>query len=271
MASLNDDDDVLSEKDKRYIKKYFRSKTSQQMSQYLEKAPSLISEYVDTLKKESDVQDKSDIVYPILQSLTEWKFLRQQYTPAELELFEQLYAEMREQFKDDILATERKQVFQAIELEIFMHRIKIERKRLLVDMDNLQQDIDDENDRSPEVRDHNRIESLQTRMEGWRNALGNSDKKYNEYLDRHSKILDKLKGTRDQRLKTIESSKVTFVGLIKMLQDREFRENEAKQIELMKQAMEKEKERLGAYHTFLDGEIDIPYLTPETTANKNNV
>ena len=78
-------------------------------------------------------------------------------------------------------------------------------------------------------------------------------------------MLKDLKGTREQRIKAIEDSKQTFASLVKQIAtDKSFRTKIGVDMEKMRLAMEKEKERLSEYHEYLDGTVDQPLLTPET-------
>jgi hypothetical protein len=74
-----------------------------------------------------------------------------------------------------------------------------------------------------------------------------------------------LKATREQRIEKLESNKQTLASLVnQILKDPEFYEQEGKALEKMRLAVLKERERLSDYHTYGDGSIDKPLLTPET-------
>ena len=78
-------------------------------------------------------------------------------------------------------------------------------------------------------------------------------------------MLKDLKGTREQRIKAIEDSKQTFASLVKQIAtDSDFRVQIGFDMEKMRLAAEKEKERLSDYYTYEDGMVDQPFLTPET-------
>ena len=88
---------------------------------------------------------------------------------------------------------------------------------------------------------------------------------YKDLQARKSTMLKDLKGTREQRIKAIEDSKLTFASLVKKIaSDPSFRKQIGIDMEKMRISMEKEKERLAGYHTYLDGSVDQPFLTPET-------
>ena len=78
-------------------------------------------------------------------------------------------------------------------------------------------------------------------------------------------MLKDMKATREQRVKRFEDSKSSFGGFMTYLianpaQTRAY----GVEMEQMRMAMEKEKERLSAYHEYEDGIVDQPFLTPDT-------
>jgi hypothetical protein len=85
-------------------------------------------------------------------------------------------------------------------------------------------------------------------------------------------MLKDLKGTREQRIKAIEDSKQTFASLVKQIAtDSEFRSRIGLDMEKMRLAAEKEKERLSEYHEYEDGTVDQPFLTPETLLRNEDI
>ena len=96
-------------------------------------------------------------------------------------------------------------------------------------------------------------------------SLETLSKDYKDLQDRKARMLKDLKGTRDQRVKAIEDSKETFGALVKQIAtDHDFRRKIGIEMEKMRMAMEKERERLADYHQYEDGIVDRPFLTSET-------
>ena len=78
-------------------------------------------------------------------------------------------------------------------------------------------------------------------------------------------MLKEMKGTREQRIKRLEDSKQSFTGWIAhLMQNPDIIKKYGLEMEKMKMAMNKEKERLSAFHKYDDGQVDQPFLTPET-------
>jgi hypothetical protein len=259
----------LDDSDKEYIEKYHNTKTPDQISHMIGRPVELIFQYINNIMSPAEPDAPEDTpICPELYDLPQWKFYERSFSKEELALFEATYLSMKDQFKDDILVTERTQVFQAIELEIFMHQNKIARRKLHEDIERMRKFIAEESKLEKENQNLQAIQEWQDRIASCYSGINACESKFNDSLAQHQKILDKLKATREQRIKIIDSSKVTFAGLVKMIHDQEFRDREAKQAALMKKAIAKEKARLGSFHTYLDGAVDIPFLTPETILEK---
>jgi hypothetical protein len=78
-------------------------------------------------------------------------------------------------------------------------------------------------------------------------------------------MLREMKGTREQRIKRLEDSKQSFTSWVAQLMlNPDLIKQYGTEMEKMKAAMNKERDRLATYHTYEDGQIDQPFLTPDT-------
>jgi hypothetical protein len=78
-------------------------------------------------------------------------------------------------------------------------------------------------------------------------------------------MLKEMKGTREQRIKRLEDSRLTFVGWIAhLIQNPDLVRQYAVEMEKMRLAMESERHRLSQFHTYEDGTVDQPFLTSDT-------
>ena len=74
-----------------------------------------------------------------------------------------------------------------------------------------------------------------------------------------------MKGTREQRIKRLEDSKQSFTAwVIHLMQNPEVIHKYGVEMEKMRLSMNKEEERLSQFHRYEDGQIDQPFLTPDT-------
>jgi hypothetical protein len=194
------------------------------------------------------------------RSRTDYKFLKEHYPPEELDYYEELYAKVMTQFKDDILPTEELQIFQAIDTVIFINRHKKARRAVedqILELDRLiNMEKDGENDRQ-RLRDYEAQKQALIAQSNYRT------KEFTELAKKFDDTIGKLKGTREQRIKNIESSKQSWTSLIKTLQDKNVREREGRTLELIKQATDKAAASLQQPYLYKNGEWDQPMLVPE--------
>ena len=108
-----------------------------------------------------------------------------------------------------------------------------------------------------------RLTNLETQLSFARNSISSYTNEYTKLLNEQQKISKDLKATREQRIKRIEDGKSSWVGLIRMLEDEEIRENEGRRMEILNMATEKSKEKLLEYHTYADDIVDKPFLIPD--------
>ena len=221
---------------------------------------------------QSDIQN-NDVKFIVRQELRdseEWKRLKLEFTGEELKLFEEKYVSLMSQFKGDVLQSEATQIMQSIKLEIMMSRILVSRQEAVVETDRLKKMSDDImrqvkgdvsalTDRQKETLLMIRTQLNQTKaVEDDRTAV------YTKLHSEHKALMKDLKATRDQRVKEIESGKISVLGLLKMLQRKDVQEQEGRESELVKIAMAKEYKRLGSVHKYDDGAWDRPILSSET-------
>ena len=83
-------------------------------------------------------------------------------------------------------------------------------------------------------------------------------------------MLKDLKATREQRIKRLEDSKQTFIGWVRnLMSNPDVRRQIGTDMEKMRLAMDAEKNRLSEYHKYEDGNLDQPFLTPDTVKDDN--
>lgn len=253
--------------------------TPEAIASHLDRPYETVLDYIKLNVRAARPQPKpaapaADEVYEIRAGLRDserWKRLKLELSAEELRFFEEEFVKLMTQFRaEGVLATEEAQLFDLIRLDVLKSRNMVERRRALdavAECEKKQQRI-----LAPAKGDPRRLDEEQ-RSELLRlETLANSARKdesdlNNDYVklqDRYVKLMESLKGTRDQRVKEIENAKVNFLGVIKMLQDREAQEREGRQMALMGMAGQKEYERLGRPHRYEDGLEDSPILSCDT-------
>lgn len=201
-----------------------------------------------------------------LEIRPEWKKWQLQFSKAELEQFKMHYVQFMAQFDNNVKATEELQIFQVITLIILIDRTLAEHKQALDKMEEIQDKIE----KARSKKDDMEAEMLENQYELVRAVSKTCADKFKTYSDKQDKVLQQLKGTRDQRIKNFEDSDRSFIGLLKWLQEEDNRIKAGKEMELFRQAAEQERIRMGQPHKYIDGVVDRPLLSSKTIHMKED-
>lgn len=194
-----------------------------------------------------------------------WVELEAQFTEKELELFKYHWSRIISQFKDDVFPTEELQVVDVIKLEILMNRCLKGNKENIEQINTYDTMIKDERCRDKDQQDHDYIINLERQVASLRASQESLNRDYRELQAKKGAMLKEMKGTREQRIKRLEDSKQSFVSWVAaMMQDPDRMKKYGIEMEKMRVAMEKERERLSVFHKYEDGTVDQPFLTPDT-------
>ena len=236
-----------------------------QIAEKLDRDPASIRDWIEKNVGCSASQKKEAAVANELKAKPYYRELSNQFSAEELEMFEFHFKKMWSQFKDDVFHTEEMQIIDTIKLEILMNRI------LKSQMDNQQEVlmnerlVQDEKARDKDQRDMDLIINMERQIAILRASQETLSKDYKDLQARKATMLKDLKGTREQRIKAIEDSKLTFASLVKKIAtDPSYRNHIGIEMEKMRLATEKEKERLSEYSNYEDGMVDQPFLTADT-------
>jgi hypothetical protein len=149
--------------------------------------------------------------------------------------------------------------------------------RILKSQRSNQQDIAEtervilaEKNRDIDQRDMDLVINLERQVAILRASQETLSKDYKDLQARKATMLKDLKGTREQRIRAIEDSKQTFASIIKEIDSNPmFRNKIGLDMEKMRLAHIKEKERLSEFTKYEDGMVDQPFLTPETVIRED--
>ncbi|MBY0525584.1 MAG: hypothetical protein K2R98_19420 [Gemmataceae bacterium] len=267
----------LSNDESNYIRINARKLTVDEIAANLDRTPLTVRDFIEknvppdttgmTMPKAEAI--KVTVRQELRHSMA-WKSLNDEFTNEELEYFEERYVTMMSQFKEDVLPTEETQIFLLIKFEILMNRNLKERRRARDDIERLmrvqtthlkqfQGKVENMDDAAKQF-----MLNVETQIISAKAAESTRTTEYVKLEEKHQALMKDLKGTRDQRISKATDAKVSFLGLIKNLQEHDIREAEGRQMELMRLATEKELRRLGQPHKYDDGNQDQPVLSAET-------
>ena len=200
-----------------------------------------------------------------LENRPYWIDLESQFTLSELNMFKYHWSRIVSQFRDDVAPTEELQVVDLIKLELLMNRCLKHNKDAIEQISAYEALLLEERNREKEERDKEYIFSLQSQINSLKTSQESVNRDYRELQAKKSLMLKEMKATREQRVKRLEDSKQTFSGWVTFLTTNpDLLRSYGIEMEKMRLATEKERERLSALHQYTDGEIDKPLLTPET-------
>lgn len=189
-----------------------------------------------------------------------WKDLERQFSSEELKMFLYHWGRIISQFKDDVYPTEEIQVIDTIKLELLMNRAVTQQQQVINDIHDLEFRLQE----AKQGNDNLLISNLERQIGILRAAQESLGQNFREMLKQKNTILKEMKATRDARIKHLEESKHNFLSLLrKIVQNRDFRLKLGRDMEKMRLATEVEYQRLSEWHTYGDGELDQPLLTPE--------
>jgi len=253
-----------------FIRNNHREMSNLEIATHLDRDPISIQSYIKEKIGNNTLDDREIEALHDLQSRPFWKDLEKQFSEEELQSLLYHWSRIITQFRDDVLPTEELQIIDAIKLEILMNRALIGQQTNMRSIGEYEELVTVEKSKSLEVQDKDYIYNLERQIAVCRAAQDSLTREYKDLQTKKASMLKDLKATREQRIKRLEDSKQTFIGWVRnLMSNPETRQQMGTDMEKMRLAMEAEKKRLSEYHKYEDGNIDQPFLTPDTVKDDN--
>lgn len=184
----------------------------------------------------------------------------------EVQIFEKTWLDLTTQFNCDVYATEELQIEQLIQTKIMMNQTLIAKKAQTDEIERYEQllELAKMEDTINEAEKQAKIEALTQYIHQARAALKSYTDEWTKLSNECKNMLKDLKGTREQRIQTIKDSKKNFSDYLIYLEEEENRKKENFQAEILRESMERCRDRLSEEMKYENGEYDRPLLTPET-------
>jgi len=263
----------LSNEEVDYINTHHNKDSVDEMAASLNRTPETIQRFLETsgLVSNADSPDiyTKSLLKNKLMSRAYYGEIKKQFSPDEMRVFEEQWIELVMQFKEDVLYSEEIVLKDWLTLDILMARALKERKECEIALEQVKKDYDHEFAKGDGIRDTNLLMQIDMRRAGLENSLVAYTKEHMSLLGEVKHIVKSLKANRDERIKRIEDSKTSWIGLLRALQDPTFRSEIAEEIELVRISKDKVREELSRQHQYADGRYDKPFLTPETVEEDN--
>ena len=229
----------------------------------LDRDPASIAMFIKR-KLRLGLSEEEEVAYS-LEDRPYWSELKQQFTTEELDLVKYHWSRIIAQFRDDVFPTEEMQVVDVIKIEMLMNRSLKQNKETIDQINLLEKLLIQERDVELEHRDRDYIMNLERQAATLRASQESLNRDYRDLQTKKSAMLKEMKGTREQSIKRLEDSKQSFTGWVAhLMQNPNIVKKYGLEMERMRMAMTAEKERLSAFHKYDDGQVDQPFLTPET-------
>ncbi len=198
-----------------------------------------------------------------------WKQVRDQFTAPECRYYEEQYVLLLEQFGEGVVMTEKLQVNSLITYLILGQRTLAKAKETQADIKQARADLAHLLGMYPdaerrEERVNVRIGRTMERIEQLEDRLASNTKEYKELDTNQQALMKQLKGTRDQRVQSLEGKTASFFDLMKELKDLNKRKAADRENELLRQATVRTMKELGKPFRYADGTVDRPLLSPDT-------
>lgn len=253
----------ISKEEERFISRNADSMTLEDIAKALDRDVDSVEQFMKRkLKHGLSLEEEAAFS---LEDRPYWIELQSQFTNDELELFKYHWSRIIAQFKDDVFPTEELQVIDVIKLELLMNRCLKGNKDNIQQISTYETMVKDERSKDKDDQDLDYIINLERQIASLRASQESLNRDYRELQTKKASMLREMKGTREQRIKRLEDSKQSFISWVaNMMQDPETMKQYGIEMEKMKMAMLKEKERLSAFHKYEDGLVDQPFLTPDT-------
>lgn len=263
----------MSNADKDFIRNNYAEMTTEQMAEVIDKTPEAVKRFQKNEGLYSVEMSRQEREYEIAkQKLFKEKFwaeLKSEFADSEIPYVIDQYCEHFLQFEKaaKVVHTEKMQLVDLIRNQILLQRSMRRQKLIIDEQDRLLKEIE-RLEREPEhLRQKAEIKVNKETYMHLANSHTSHIKEYNDIQTKIEKLRLGLKSTRDQRIEKIGSVNTSFAGFLQALDEETIRAAEGEYISIFRAAMERERARLSDYHTYADGELDIPLLTPENVKN----
>lgn len=192
-----------------------------------------------------------------------WEQLKKQFNADELNSFLYQWNQTINQFRGDILHLEENQIVDYIRISIMLDRCYASIKQADQSYSDINEMIQQEKEK--DQPDFSLMRDLEMQKGAIFSSRESVNKEIREITKEKKALLSVLKGNREQRVKTIESSKETFRAWMKqIIENRELRKRLGEDMEKMRLASELEYQRLSSLHKYIDGGVDQPILNHES-------
>lgn len=263
-------DGRLTEKDIKFLRDNYTELDHLELAAKLKRNPNTIKKALKKIIAEDNARGafKGMLSAHDLRSQAFWGQLKKQFSIDELKVFEANWnGIIAEQFKEDILYTEKLQLKALLETQIFLDRNAEERKKSVIERERLEGLLEEFYNRPKEDRDQkwqDDVMMLEQNIQFLRDSGKANTQEQTQLQTTSARLTSELKGSRKDRVEKATEGSLGWTDLLRKLEDETFRNQATRQGRLLDMASEKVKIELSDYHTYADNTLDRPILNSET-------
>lgn len=263
-------DGRLTEKDMKFIRENYDKLDHIDLAEKLKRNPETIKKVLKKVIAEDNIRGatKGLLSAHDLRSQAFWGQLKKQFSNDELKVFEANWnGIIAEQFKEDILYTEKLQLKALLETQIFLDRNGEEKMKAAKDRERLEELLEEfyrtpKEQRTDKWQDD--VFNLEQQLQFVRDSGKANTDEQTKLQSTSAKLTSELKGSRKDRVEKATEGSLGWTDLLRRLEDEEFRNRATRQGRLLDMASEQSKDKLSDFHEYMDNTLDRPILNSET-------
>ncbi len=259
---------AISTQEKKFIKENTGVLTVEEIAEKLNRNVDFVKKYTVKSMASAGVYNPEDIDYEIklkIESSESWKAVVKELTESEMRRFIEIYTKMIGQFRGDVTAIEETQIMQAAKMEILMSREMQLMRNMTEQIEKLETELmgfgKNEDLEVDEMARKNLVEEM---LSSYRTGMSQSHTPHLKMQEKFNELIKMLKGSRDQRINKIDSIKVSWIDVLKEINDDTTREIAGITMETNQREYKKEFKRLASSHTYTNQTVDQPILSSES-------
>lgn len=258
---------TISVEDRKFILGHMNDMSAEEIAEKLNRNTLVVQRVIQTYTNMPNIVN--DAVRWRLKKSNHWKQLKKAFTEDELSYIEDEYVTIVQQFQENVVATEEVQILDFVKTGVLQQR-NLEAKQKIQENLNeygrMVQAIEDahgSNFAELSNEDRDTIMDLKNKQAACMNAESNRTVEWLNLQKEKDVLYEKIMGSREQRVKEILNTKISFTQYVKELLEKDKQEKESRFIQLYNKATTKELDRLASPYKYADGIIDNPILSAE--------
>lgn len=260
----------LTKADFEFIRENAAKMPIQEIAKHLDKSSRVVISAIEKhrfrdLNLFSEV-DKQRVV-ETLRMKPFFKLLRKQLSQDELEIFVTEWVNITLQFQEDLLPTEESELRDLITLSIMKNRILEENRQLMDKRMVLEEHLKQQQSLGP-AGSKEFIVQCRSDINEVHSIIDRNIKNFKELMQREEAARTNLNASRGQRIKKIDDARQNFTNWLRLISEYESRTKVGREMDIVRQSMEKREKQFGEFTSYADGKIDMPVLNELTADGK---